>query len=77
MSENTTNARFSGRWTLTTEEWKAELEQEGIGRSGAICVPVNIELHTLGVKNLRTSHALLCSLDRARQCNLTHLVTNG
>jgi hypothetical protein len=33
---------FTANGTLTTEEWKAELELERIGASGAHCtVPVN------------------------------------
>jgi len=30
-SENITIARFRQLWTLTTEEWKAELELKNIG----------------------------------------------
>jgi len=33
MSENATVARFHNKRTLTTEEWKAELELEQLGKT--------------------------------------------
>ena len=46
MSENTKIARFRDKRTLTTEEWKAELELE---RKSVSCanasVPVNYQLY--------------------------------
>lgn len=42
LSENTTVARFCDTRTLTTEEWKAELELERMNASNVQCtVPVN------------------------------------
>ena len=71
MSENTTVARFRDKRTLTTEEWKAELELEHLGISDAevssSCQQLSFTHVKVSKGNLRTSKHL-CSLDRAMQC---------
>ena len=69
LTENESVSRFCEKRTLTTEEWKAELELEQCSVSCAsVSVPVNYELYsfTRVKNNLRTSQAnMFCSLDRA------------
>ena len=75
--ENKGDARFCLLWTLTTEEWKAELELERIGKFWQMLQFLSMKSFNpftrVEEQSANKPSNNLCSLDRAHQCSFDSL----